>query len=367
MKKVERNKYRKKVNANHKAFAFYLYNCPEEPVSEFVNALDDCEFNEKWRRVLESEEEYYHYHPDHLGSSSWITDQRGTPVQHIQYLPFGETWADQRNANWNAPYTFSGKEKDWETSYHYYGARYYDSDLSIWLSVDPMADKLPHQSPYVYCNNNPIILVDPDGRFPFKMHKEMVCSALSRSCLSPVSKRQMLAGTSTTADIKYASIGMVHLDNMKGGYSSIATAYNNAKNNFVNNMNQGNYEDAGVNLHTVADFYSHSNYIPLYNQYAKENNLSMDVNDIPTFSDAMNNPDLSKFLEDNGLSTGSYGDGILAYPKDKFFGKEGSHGKMNLDSNNSPAGKQLYNGKNTMHEAAKAAAQKELNKLVKEN
>jgi len=42
--------------------------------------------------------------------------------------------------------------------------RHYNSDLSIWLSVDPMADKYPKVSPYVYCGNNPVRLVDPNGR-----------------------------------------------------------------------------------------------------------------------------------------------------------------------------------------------------------
>ena len=59
--------------------------------------------------------------------------------------------------------TFSGKEKDAETGYHYFGARYYNSDLSIWLSVDPMADKYPSLSPYNYCAWNPLKSVDPDG------------------------------------------------------------------------------------------------------------------------------------------------------------------------------------------------------------
>jgi RHS repeat-associated protein len=106
----------------------------------------------------------YFYHPDHLGSSSWITDGKGYAIQHLHYLPFGEDWVDQRNASWNAPYTFSGKEKDVETGYSYFGARYYDSGLSIWLSVDPMSDKYPNLTPYAYCANNPVILVDPDGR-----------------------------------------------------------------------------------------------------------------------------------------------------------------------------------------------------------
>ena len=57
----------------------------------------------------------------------------------------------------------SGKEKDAETGYHYFGARYYNSDLSLWLSVDPMSDKYPSLSPYNYCAWNPMKIVDPDG------------------------------------------------------------------------------------------------------------------------------------------------------------------------------------------------------------
>ena len=61
--------------------------------------------------------------------------------------------------------TFTGKEKDSETGYCYFGARYYDSDLSgLFLSVDPMSDKYPSISPYAYCAWNPVKLVDPDGR-----------------------------------------------------------------------------------------------------------------------------------------------------------------------------------------------------------
>ena len=62
-------------------------------------------------------------------------------------------------------YSFTGKERDAETGYSYFGARYYDSDLSgLFLSVDPMADKYPSISPYAYCAWNPLRLIDPDGR-----------------------------------------------------------------------------------------------------------------------------------------------------------------------------------------------------------
>jgi len=108
----------------------------------------------------------YFYHPDHLGSSSLITDQAGSIVQHLEYVPFGETFIDERNGNWSTPYTFSGKERDEETGLLYVHARYQDSKYGIWYSVDPMAEKMPWVSPYVYCLNNPVRFIDPDGRIP---------------------------------------------------------------------------------------------------------------------------------------------------------------------------------------------------------
>lgn len=60
-------------------------------------------------------------------------------------------------------FTFSAKERDSETGLSYFGSRYYSSDLSIWLSVDPQSDKYPSLSPYTYCANNPVKLVDPNG------------------------------------------------------------------------------------------------------------------------------------------------------------------------------------------------------------
>ena len=69
-----------------------------------------------------------------------------------------------QNITINYPQSFTGKERDSETGFSYFGARYYDSDiLTGWLSVDPMADKYPGLSPYAYCANNPIRLVDPNG------------------------------------------------------------------------------------------------------------------------------------------------------------------------------------------------------------
>jgi RHS repeat-associated protein len=105
----------------------------------------------------------YFYYSDHLGSSSWITNNAGTPVQHLTYLPYGKEFINQRSTTFDADYKFSGKERDIETGYGYFGARYYSSELGIWISTDPLSDKYPSTTPFAYCRNNPIMLVDPNG------------------------------------------------------------------------------------------------------------------------------------------------------------------------------------------------------------
>lgn len=91
----------------------------------------------------------------------------GQPYQFFVSLPFGETMAEQTgNEYFQNPYKFNGKELDAETGLYYYGARYYDPRSSLWMSVDPLANKAPNISSYSYCVNNPIKLIDPDGKWP---------------------------------------------------------------------------------------------------------------------------------------------------------------------------------------------------------
>ena len=71
----------------------------------------------------------------------------------------------QSSTGYSERITFTGKERDEETGFGYFGARYMDYELmTMWLSVDPLADKYPSISPYAYCAWNPVKLVDPDGR-----------------------------------------------------------------------------------------------------------------------------------------------------------------------------------------------------------
>jgi RHS repeat-associated protein len=110
--------------------------------------------------------EIYYYHSDHLGTGTFLSDFDGNPYQFFLNLPFGETMAEQHSysGEYTNRYKFNGKELDEETGFYYYGARYYNPKFSIWLSVDPLAEKYPGWNPYNYCMDNPINMIDPDGR-----------------------------------------------------------------------------------------------------------------------------------------------------------------------------------------------------------
>ena len=105
----------------------------------------------------------FYYHPDHLGSSSYITNLDGEVAQHIEYVPFGEVFIEERNNTWNTPYLFNAKEFDEETGMYYYGARYYEPRLSLWMSTDPLEEKYCDINAYAYCHNNPVNMTDPEG------------------------------------------------------------------------------------------------------------------------------------------------------------------------------------------------------------
>ena len=96
----------------------------------------------------------FYYHPDHLGRNSYITNLDGEVVHHIEYVPFGEVFVEERNNIWNTPYLFNAKEFDEETGLYYYGARYYDPRLSLWISVDSLAEKYPAFSGFSFAADN---------------------------------------------------------------------------------------------------------------------------------------------------------------------------------------------------------------------
>lgn len=122
------------------------------------------------------ENQQFFFHPDHLGSSSYVTDENTNLTEHIEYFPFGETWVDENPAQPTpVPFQFGAKELDEETGLYYYGARYYNPRTQLWQSPDPVLDSYLDGSPnkgvfsssnlalYSYTQNNPVTYHDPNG------------------------------------------------------------------------------------------------------------------------------------------------------------------------------------------------------------
>ena len=105
---------------------------------------------------------------DHLGNVRSVVNSSGAVLQSTDYYPFGLAFADN-NVTTNR-YLFNGKElENYTLGTTYlgtldYGARHYDPRIARWTVPDPMAEKYYGLSGYVYCANNPMRLVDPDGR-----------------------------------------------------------------------------------------------------------------------------------------------------------------------------------------------------------
>ena len=111
--------------------------------------------------VKDSEIKYYH--SDRIQSNRLVTDSSGSVENEFKSLPFG-----QKVSNSGVRYAFAtGKELD-ESDLYYFGARYYDSNIGRFTSVDPVKEN----EPYSYVRNNPMNLVDPTGMDPEEEEEE---------------------------------------------------------------------------------------------------------------------------------------------------------------------------------------------------
>ena len=82
----------------------------------------------------------------------------------MHYLPYGQLLANQNTAGYDERYKFIGKERDFESGYDFFGARFYIPPFIHFASTEPLLDKYLHISPYSYAAWNPVKYVDPDGR-----------------------------------------------------------------------------------------------------------------------------------------------------------------------------------------------------------
>ena len=153
------------------AITVYVYNAAGQLVAEYTNP---------WRQETGTR----YLTADHLGSTRVVTGEDQSVLSRHDYLPFGEeigaALGNRDQASGVTGYTasladgpaqkFTGKERDSESGLDYFGARYFSGAGGRFTSVDPenaSGDPADPQSwnGYAYARNNPLLYVDPDGRY----------------------------------------------------------------------------------------------------------------------------------------------------------------------------------------------------------
>ncbi len=133
------------------------------------------------------------HHVDHLSSGSIDTDQTGKVVELLDYFAFGETRLEEKTAGYENDYKYTGKEKDEDTGLYYYEARYYNSAIGRFISIDPWGGDVQNPqsfNKYSYVMNNPINAVDRNGLLTVFVHGTWSSSkeAFSDDYMSMVTK-----------------------------------------------------------------------------------------------------------------------------------------------------------------------------------
>ena len=126
-----------------------------------------------YRRRTRSWLDMYYYNKDHLGNNREVVSASGSVQQLTNYYPFGAPYADPNAVMGSTlqPFKYNGKELDTMhgLNTYDYGARQYYSIVGRWDRIDPLCEKYYSVSPYVYCEDDPVNAIDPDGRVGLKV------------------------------------------------------------------------------------------------------------------------------------------------------------------------------------------------------
>ena len=190
---------------------------------------------------------YHFYVRDHLGNNRLVMNENGTIEQVNHYYPFGGLMGESRNITSAQRYKYNGKELDrmHGLDWYDYGARHYDASIGRWMCVDPLAEKYYPISPYAYCLDNPIKLLDKTGKAPGDFFKSVYAAANDFG--------QFYNANSIVEGKEYGS-SIFEIVNSKGekGYSyTIAN---------IGNQAGVNVSDAPLTYKTVATIHTHGRY-----------------------------------------------------------------------------------------------------------
>jgi len=166
---------RKKKNENG-VVTYYWFDNFEQIVYPNGTVVNITYYSANGERLAKkvstaSGDKTYYFHPDHLGSTSIVSDESGNLEEKTEYYPYGGV-----KQGGGEQYLFTGKELDKGTGLYYYGARYYNPELTRFAQPDniiPDAYDPQSLNRYAYVRNNPLKYVDPSGSEPISVDFEL--------------------------------------------------------------------------------------------------------------------------------------------------------------------------------------------------
>ena len=200
-----------------------IIETPAEPISRTLMTRDYCGNyiykNGCLERVM-TENGYmqdgglYFYIKDYQGNVRVVLNQANLPVEVNSYYPYGGLMAATTTEG-TQPYKYGAKELDRENGLDSYDsqARWYAPQIGRTSTLDPMAEKYPHLSPYLWCAANPNRYRDPDGR-----KVELYATSLP-GCDIPLATHTFIVIRDKNNNVReYFAFGSEY-DGIKGSYS----------------------------------------------------------------------------------------------------------------------------------------------------
>ena len=215
-----------------------------------------------------NDETTYYLLTDHLGSVDVVLDEAGDVVERRDYLPYGsERMSDSAPDATETDHKFTGKELDDETGLYYYGARYYDSEIGRFVSVDPWEGDLKDPqsfNKYSYVQNNPIICIDTTGMYKEDVHYDLTLylgmnSGIGYENAKTIAYRNQYMDVNPDTNPHWShwakdpeAVSRHHFQTREGAISNLNLA-----------IEYGSIEEVGDLMHTFQDTYSHAGLTPL--------------------------------------------------------------------------------------------------------
>lgn len=147
---------------------------PSAQEDELVDYIGNCIYrNDVLKTVLidggyidATDGSYHFYVTDHLGSVRAVTDASGVIEKTFDFYPFGSSYERVASANPGQEFRYGGKQVEDKfgcREVYDFSARWYSPVYGRFQTMDPLCEKYYSLSPYAYCANNPMNLVDPSG------------------------------------------------------------------------------------------------------------------------------------------------------------------------------------------------------------